>query len=247
MKKIIEKIKNSRLSEVKKQELISILLTFALISTLSGCSDKKIEPNISSNYSITEYLDNVSSLTMLDEYLYKNGFTKLNDKYIEARKSENLNEIKSTLQEIYDLILKGIIIDDLINKGTIKTIEVINRIEIIPYKDNKVLDCNIEYMSKKEKTLPGNIKLTDKEKEHLKFEIKGKAKDDWEKINNVNDFSISTADEAYEECIKYIFNSGNVDLNKGKFTVYADEAKENLWNNKDNLESTGEAKKISNS
>lgn len=243
MEDLIKRVKKSKISDNKKKRLLSVVLAFTMLFSLSSC-EKKDSTNISSNHSIEECLDIVDSLTYLDDYLYKNGFNELNEKYIKARKEENLNEIRNILPEMYNLFLKGMIVDSLIKNGTINVVEDTNAISIASYDNDASLYCTIEYKENNEKLLAGNIKVKDSNNKTLMLKITKEAEKNWHKINNNSGFDLKEADEIIEIIAKTTLKTGQI--KKGNFYTYDDDVKSVHFYSDDQKETTKNASKTKN-
>lgn len=224
LEELKEKIKNSKISEVKKRRIISALVALSLLFSLSGCNkDKDDKDQIIATYSMMECLDMVSSLTLLDEYLVKNNFQELNEQYVEARKNEDLNSISKLLPNIYNLILEGTVIDYLAKEGKINSVDDVKNIKLAFYNDKK-LSCDVEYVTENSFEAPGNINYVKPGTEILRIEFSDSVKNDYRSVNDLNNISLEKADEKYFASLKNVFNKGGKTI-YNKFTLKNDEDK----------------------
>lgn len=219
-----EKIKNSKMSKVKKQRIISALVALSLLFSLASCSKNKDDKDqIIAKYSMMECLDMVDTLTLLDEYLEKNNFQELNEQYVEARKNEDLNSISKLLPNIYNLILEGTVIDYLAKEGKINSVDDVKNIKLAFYNDKK-LSCDVEYVTENSFEAPGNINYVKSGTETLRIEFSDSVKNDYRSVNDPNNISLEKADEEYFASLKNVFNKGVKTINN-KFALENDEDK----------------------
>lgn len=220
-------------SNQNKKRAMSAVMAFSLLLSLAGCSNssKDYYNFIPSDASVEDCIDAVSKLTYLDEYLDKTNFKKLNDEYIKARKEKDINNINKWLYKLYELILQGNVLDSLISKGLIKSVDDVLNISIVKYENDKYLYCVVKYISDDLKTLDGNIDLFDSSVHNIKLKLNANIESDYNNMNE-DDMSLSKSDEIYKKCINDLFKTGLISKNS-IFSYSDDEAKkENFINEK---------------
>ena len=236
---LVLKVKNSKLSNENKKRVLAGIMAGVMLLSSSGCSMKD---NIDfSNITIKECIELVSDLTNLDEFLENTNFYDLNEEYIKARKDEDIKKIAETLPKLYDLVLKGTIVDTLIENGKLDNINQVKNIEIVTYEDDKTY-CNIKYVDRKESKTIGKIALGADVCKNLKIEINKNICNMRNDINNKDNLSLVKADYGYRRCMECVSEKGKFTGTKlGEFYLKQDSKKADTINNRA-IENSGKSK-----
>lgn len=218
--RFIEKIKNS-----KPKKIMALGLTGAIIvgsgATIGYNTAKKMKENdfeLSDKISFYDALEDISSLSYVDDIIVNEDLYKFNDEsnklnldetlkvYEDARINEKMYELNNSLENLGLLVLKSSIIDSLkLNENNINELKIVGSDEVYVRYDKEVSNL-----------VAGNITDIDVIEEEKTYKLKGKACNLIEIINNAQAHIYTdekSVDYAYKEIIKFLYTKGNINDN----------------------------------
>lgn len=226
-----QKFRNTKL--FKGLVIGSCALTMA--SSLGGCSSKEKDVNnlITDEMSFETLLDSVSDKTNMDEILNEMNYKELLNEYIIARQNKDLDHVCDALYELGKIILKASISDTLINNNSIESYQ--NLIDVdTEFNANEVNTpigrhyinyyayIYVTYTNGNTKTVSGNIEV-ENDIITKKYEAVGEI---FDLIYNMNDCkeknvdNLDYADKIFKSYEKYLFTTGNIDIDSKNFNYY---------------------------
>lgn len=203
---------------MKKIHKPLMLLGTAGIMALSGCSitDADVDQLITTSTSFDDVLDSVSELTTVDENLEYYNYESILEEYIKNRKAEDLTATSDSLRDLGYLILKSSICDSLgLDQGSVKSLSLDVEETFLGRPPIYVTTstCTVDYYVKNEKTVNGNIDISNTELCSETFNITAEGESLCSNIKDAEEHNLQTledADEVFQSYERFLTTSGEI-------------------------------------